>query len=115
MLRRVFALLITFNFAVVGLAARPCLAGCAKHMARTCCSGEAGIRGPSCCPPADAEIKVAASPALHTDERSPLTGEPMLATFDELRLVAASSQPLFSGKSYFPPGSLLAQHTSLLL
>ena len=114
MLRRVSTLLIALNFALVGLAARPCLAGCAKQMARTCCTGELGIRGPSCCPPAQAEIK-ASTPALHGGERAPLLAAPSTPAPCGLSIVAAHPRPSFSGSAFFPPGPLVQQHTSLLL
>jgi hypothetical protein len=116
MVRRVATLLLTLSVTFVGLLANPHAAACCvvrQAAAHDCCKVAAKLTGPDCCRGnqqlTDRVVhnQHAPQPALPV-----ALGEPML-DLQRPAAEAAIATPLLHGLA--PPGSLIAQHTSLLL
>jgi hypothetical protein len=116
MFRRIATLLLTLSVTFVGLLASPHAAACCvvrQASAHDCCKVAAKLSGPDCCRGnqqlTDRVVhnQHAPQPALPV-----ALGEPML-DMQHLAVEATVATPLPRGLA--PPGSLIAQHTSLLL
>ena len=116
MLRRFATLLLTLSVTFVGLLASPHAAACCvlrEASAHDCCKVDAKLSGPDCCRGNQqltnrvVHNQHAPQPALPA-----ALGEPML-DMQRAEAEATVATPLPHGLA--PPGSLIAQHTSLLL
>jgi hypothetical protein len=119
--RRFAALLLSVAMLFIGLAASPCAssASCMMMAARPmdCCASKAGISKPSCCD----KQQVSRNAAPVTPDRpvqTSLTG-PVQHIASVVVTLADSTRTLLGGRidpGVAPPGgTLIAQHTSLLL
>jgi hypothetical protein len=121
MTRRLPVLLLSAAMALAGGIAGPCMsaAACAMQARMDCCSTSGpGITAPRCCN-GIRQVNRAATPA--TAER-PLTGSPVAPALCAVPLArthvspAQALLPSASAAGADPPGgTLIAQHTSLLL
>jgi len=118
MLRRAAILLLTAVLAFAGLTVGSCPQGhCAMRQAKatTCCQ-QGGITKPSCCPTSEQIGQRAVPPAgdRPAETVAHVAGQP-------LPLVLAAPRPAWPGAPLriepgtAPPGTLIAQHTALLL
>jgi hypothetical protein len=118
MLRRAAVLLLTTVLASAGLTVGACpQARCAMRQAKamTCCQ-HGGLTRPSCCPPVERIGQRATPPA--TDRPADAVAH---AAWLPLSLVLAAPARALPGAALriepgtAPPGTLIAQHTALLL
>jgi hypothetical protein len=122
MTRRLAALLLTIAMTLAGVLATPCVsrAACAMAQARPmdCCAGKPGISAPSCC---DGKSRLARDAIPATLERSAPTAAqtldtPLPAPLAPVIVNAHSDAlPRIDSRAAPPGGTLIAQHTSLLL
>ena len=122
MTRRLAALLLSAAMMLAGVVAAPCAshAACAMAQARPmdCCAGKIGISAPGCC---DGKSRVSrnATPATadrsaQTTLQSPSTLVPSLTQV--VVVTARIDAPARTDARAAPPGgTLIAQHTSLLV
>jgi hypothetical protein len=120
MYRRLAALVLSVALSLTAMAAAPCVgrASCAMASARQrdCCSQQSGIATPRCCgeqrmqrPATPATLERPAPPALAANAPYLAAIPPLVAPANSVlvRSHAAGADP--------PGGTLVAQHTSLLL
>jgi hypothetical protein len=122
MTRRLAVLLLSTAVMLTGVVAAPCASHAACAMAQAgpmdCCAGKTGISAPSCCD-GKAQLSRKATPA--TAERSAqmtldLPGT-LLPTLTPVVVAATriDAPPRADARAAPPGGTLIAQHTSLLL
>lgn len=118
MARRVVSVLLTAVLALASLTVGPCPDGrCAMTAAKamTCCQRD-GLTKPSCCPPIEHLSQQVVPPATERPAQlvAYIASQPLA-----LALAALAPAPLdpapTAARGAPPPGTLIAQHTSLLV
>lgn len=115
---RLLSLLLTALVALAGVALGPCPQGrCAAMQAAShdCCKRD-GLTRPSCCPPAGQLSQQQAPPALEraADGIQVVATRPVPVVLAGLA-PAPHDTPRRIDPAAAPPGTLIAQHTSLLV
>jgi hypothetical protein len=122
MIRRLAALLLSVVMLLAGVVAAPCTshATCAMAQARPmdCCAGKNGISAPGCCE-GKSQLSRSAAPATvegsaQTASTPPGTLLPALAAV-VIVPTAINLPARIDARAAPPGGTLIAQHTSLLL
>jgi len=116
--RRLATLLLALTLVVAGIGSAACPGGnCFSAAKKMDCCPTGGLHAPSCCPPAEELSQRATTPAADR----PIQHQLAAAVLHVVPVVLAAPQALPSGApraidpAAGPPGSLLAQHTSLLV
>lgn len=118
MLRRFATLLLALALIGAGFGTGACPAGsCLTAAKKMDCCPTGGLHKPSCCPPAEQLSQPATAPAAdrpiqHLLAAAVLHGVPLAVAAAPARLVGV---PRTIDPAAGPPGSLIAQHTSLLV
>lgn len=117
MLRRLATLLLAISVTVVGLTARPHAAACCvvqQAPMHECCKAAQNLRASSCCRGSQDLKHRTVNSQLQTPQPSLLTVHlgPLLAAPAPTTGTVRVAQ---RARGLAPPGSLTAQHTSLLL
>lgn len=118
MARRLGSLLLTAVLALAGLTVGPCPDGrCAMSQAKamSCCQRD-GLTKPSCCPPFEQVGQQPAPPAADRPAQAVahVAAQPVALAFATLAPAPLAPLPA-AVRGAPPPGTLLTQHTSLLL
>ena len=116
--RRLASLLLAAVVALAGLTVGPCPDGrCAMTAAKamTCCQRD-GLTKPSCCPPVEHLSKQVVPPAADRPAQmmAYVAAQPLAVVLAALPPAPAAPLPI-AARGAPPPGTLIAQHTSLLL
>ena len=116
MLRRLATLLLTLGVTFAGLLATPHAAACCivrQAPAHDCCKAPAQLKASDCCR-GSRQLSERAVHSQHAPQQSlPVAFTAPLAAVALLPAGDVGDTPLTRGLA--PPGSLIAQHTSLLL
>ena len=119
MLRRTAVLLLTVALAFAGLTVSACpQAWCTMRQAKTtsCCQHTEGLSRPCCCPTAERISQPATPPAV--DRPADTVAHVAWQVLPVLSAAPAPtrvSAPLRIDPGTAPPGTLIAQHTALLV
>lgn len=118
MLRRLAALLLTAVVALAGLTVGPCPDGrCAMTAAKamSCCQRD-GLTKPSCCPPVEHLGQQVVPPAADRPAQllAHVAAQPLAVVLAAEPPAPSAPLPI-AARGAPPPGTLIAQHTSLLV
>jgi hypothetical protein len=118
MARRLGSLLLTAVLALAGLTVGPCPDGrCAMTAAKamSCCQRD-GLTKPSCCPPVEHLSQQVVPPAAERPAQmvACVAGQPLAGAIATLAPAPLDPAPT-AARGAPPPGTLIAQHTSLLV
>lgn len=116
--RRLATLLLALTLVVAGFGSAACPGGsCFSAAKKMDCCPKGGLHAPSCCPPAEQLSQRATAPAADRPIQQALAAAVLHVV--PVALAAPSALPPGAPRiidpAAGPPGSLIAQHTSLLV